>query len=174
MDHNGRRPPRSARPNQQQPLPPPPSHSEPSTRSAYGQHEPHQGYVSFQNTERGARNGPIDHPRQPGRSPYNNNILSTTSDPTLAEAGGYSGVGRKKSLVRPEREKIEPGHRQWHYRSHAAGESNTSPGVNVLPSRMNIFFFATSRGSHVLTSSISSHWKPARPDAQGPFHPRSR
>lgn len=29
-------------------------------------------------------------------------------------------VGRKKSLVRPDREKIEPGHRQWHYRSHAA------------------------------------------------------
>ncbi|KAF9651932.1 glycosyltransferase family 2 protein [Thelephora ganbajun] len=134
MDHHGRRPPRSARPNQQQPLPPPPSHSEPSLRPAYGRHESHQGYVSFQNTERGARNGPIDHPRHPGHSPYNNHTLSTTSDPTLAETGGYSGVGRKKSLVRPEREKIEPGHRQWHYRSHAAGESNASPGVNVLPS----------------------------------------
>lgn len=29
-------------------------------------------------------------------------------------------VGRKKSLVRPDREKIEPGHRHWHYRTHAA------------------------------------------------------
>lgn len=29
-------------------------------------------------------------------------------------------VGRKKSLVRPDREKVDPGHRQFHYRSHAA------------------------------------------------------
>ena len=137
MDHNGRRPPRSARPNPQQPLPPPPSHSEPSIRPPYGHSEPHQSFVSFQNMERGARNDPIDHPRQPGYSPYSNHTFSTPSDPTLAEAGGYSGVGRKKSLVRPEREKIEPGHRQWHYRSHAAGEHNSSPGVNVMPSRTN-------------------------------------
>lgn len=156
MDHNGRRPPRSARPSQQQPLPPPPSHSEPSFRPAYGNQESHQGYVSFQDTERGARNGPIDRPRQPGHSPYNNHIMSTTSDPTLVEAGGYSGVGRKKSLVRPEREKIEPGHRQWHYRSHAAGESSAIPGVNVMPSGMNLLSW---RGTHVLISSVFSHWQ---------------
>jgi chitin synthase len=29
-------------------------------------------------------------------------------------------IGRKKSLVRPDREKVEPGHRHWHYRTHAA------------------------------------------------------
>jgi len=29
-------------------------------------------------------------------------------------------IGRKKSLVRPDREKIEPGHRHWHYHTHAA------------------------------------------------------
>lgn len=151
MDHNGRRPPRSARPNQQQPLPPPPSHSEPSIRSAHGRPELHQGFVSFQNTERGARNNPIDHPRQPGHSPFSNH---STSDPTLVEAGGYSGVGRKKSLIRPEREKIEPGHRQWHYRSHAAGEHNARPGVNVLPSSVLHSLLATQRGSHVLIISV--------------------
>ena len=140
MDHHGRRPPRSARPNQQQPLPPPPppSHSEPPIRPAYGHHESHQTYISFHDTERGARSGPIDQPRQPGHTAYNNRILSQSSDPTLAETGGFSGIARKKSLVRPEREKIEPGHRQWHYRTHAAGESNTSPGLNVMPSRMNL------------------------------------
>lgn len=31
-----------------------------------------------------------------------------------------SDFRRKKSLVRPDREKIDPGHRQWHYRNHAA------------------------------------------------------
>ncbi|CAE6469196.1 unnamed protein product [Rhizoctonia solani] len=37
---------------------------------------------------------------------------------------------RKKSLVRPDREKIEPGHRQWHYRSHVADGAR----VDVQPS----------------------------------------
>ncbi|KAG9100517.1 Chitin synthase, class 3 [Ceratobasidium sp. UAMH 11750] len=37
---------------------------------------------------------------------------------------------RKKSLVRPDREKIEPGHRQWHYRNHVADGSR----VDVMPS----------------------------------------
>jgi chitin synthase len=37
-------------------------------------------------------------------------------------AGGSFGarVGRKKSLVKPDREKIDPGHRQFHYRNHVA------------------------------------------------------
>jgi hypothetical protein len=42
-------------------------------------------------------------------------------------------VGRKKSLVRPDREKIEPGHRQWHYRSHAARLEDTNANL-VQPS----------------------------------------
>jgi chitin synthase len=43
-------------------------------------------------------------------------------------------VGRKKSLVRPDREKIEPGHRQWHYRTHAAQMQNETGRVGVQPS----------------------------------------
>ncbi|CAK5273476.1 unnamed protein product [Mycena citricolor] len=40
-----------------------------------------------------------------------------------AAQGGFGGQAqRKKSLVRPEREKIDPGHRQWHYRSAVTGE----------------------------------------------------
>lgn len=59
--------------------------------------------------------------------------------PTLGyeEAGYGSGsysqggadVRRKKSMVRPERERIEPGHRLYHYQQHAADES-----VRVHPS----------------------------------------
>jgi len=44
---------------------------------------------------------------------------------------GFSGadVRRKKSMVRPERERIEPGHRHYHYREHAADDN-----VRVHPS----------------------------------------
>lgn len=59
--------------------------------------------------------------------------------PTLGyeEAGYNSGafsqggadVRRKKSMVRPERERIEPGHRLYHYQQHAADQS-----VRVHPS----------------------------------------
>ena len=127
-------------PTNNNPYPHPPSHSELalSLRPAYGNHEPNHSYVSLQNTERGARNSPMDHPRQRGQSPCNNHTMSATSDPTIAEAGGYSGVGRKGSLVRPEGKKIKPDHRRWHYRSHAAGESSAIPGVNAMPSRMNL------------------------------------
>lgn len=75
----------------------------------------------------------MDQPRQRQYTAYQNNALLDSSDPTLTESGGAAGVGRKKSLVKPEREKIEPGHRQWHYRSHAAGDTDIR-GLDVLPS----------------------------------------
>ncbi|KAJ9093045.1 Chitin synthase, class 3 [Naganishia friedmannii] len=34
--------------------------------------------------------------------------------------GGAADMRRKKSLVRPDRERIDPNHRLWHYREHAA------------------------------------------------------
>ena len=40
-------------------------------------------------------------------------------DPESGVAQG-ADFRRKKSLVRPERERIDPSHRQWHYRNHAA------------------------------------------------------
>jgi chitin synthase len=48
-----------------------------------------------------------------------------------ASNGAESGadVRRKKSMVKPDRERIDPGHRLWHYREHAADD-----GVRVQPS----------------------------------------
>ena len=63
MDNNSCRPPHSVRPNQQELLPPS-SHSEPLACPAYSHSEPHQGVISFWNTEHRARNNPIDHPWQ--------------------------------------------------------------------------------------------------------------
>jgi chitin synthase len=74
-------------------------------------------------------------------SPYQNTQLAPAYDP---EQGDFdpSRVGRKKSLVRPDREKIEPGHRQWHYRSHVAQAEDDGMGrVGVMPSSAFYFSF---------------------------------
>lgn len=121
MDYRGQRPPRSARPPQQSP----PSYPDPAdvqqSRPPYV-----QGGVSFQDTERGDRQEPLDQARQRQYSAYQHSP-TYQNDPNYVEAGSPFAdgrVGRKKSLVRPDREKIEPGHRQWHYRSHAANVDN--------------------------------------------------
>jgi len=136
MDHSGQRPPRAHRPSysqySQQPLSPnspsPYVDQPPSPYTRYSRSSPlldagHNNHnVSFQTTERGDRRAALD---QPGRvrqhSAYQNILSPTSPDPetgfTMADA---ALVGRKKSLVRPDREKIEPGHRHWHYRTHAA------------------------------------------------------
>ncbi|KAI0274964.1 glycosyltransferase family 2 protein [Gloeopeniophorella convolvens] len=147
MDHHGQRPPRAPRPSysqySQQPMSPnsPPSYIDqsPSPYAPYTRPPP-QPYdtsrshnnVSFQNIERGDRRAPLE---QPGRTrqhtAYQNVLPPTSPDPE----GGYSMadaslVGRKKSLVRPDREKIDPSHRQWHYRNHAAKLEDTN--VNLV------------------------------------------
>ena len=59
----------------------------------------------------------------------------TPSDLARAEEGSNfeTCVGREKSLVNPGREKSEPGHRLWHYRSHAAQleEEKGTLGLNA-------------------------------------------
>lgn len=135
MDRRGQRPPRSARPPQPPPSQPPPSDFD----------QPHAAYrppmvtngssagISFQSNEFGDRQDLVDQDRRRAYTAYNNNQLSPGSpvDPAYAEAG--VNVGRKKSLVRPDREKIEPGHRLWHYRNHAA-QMEDQGGGNAMPS----------------------------------------
>ncbi|KAJ3504799.1 hypothetical protein NLJ89_g7748 [Agrocybe chaxingu] len=59
----------------------------------------------------------------------------TGGDAEYTEQFDPSRVSRKKSLVRPDREKIDPGHRQWHYRSHVAQlEEEGNTRVGVMPS----------------------------------------
>ena len=152
MDHRGQRPPRAARPpGQPQSQPPPHSQSPPSypaysaayaspaypdqPASAYRPPpHPQPGFsprgVSFQRTEVGDRHEPLDQTRQRQYSAY-----QSTSPPPMDVEGVFADgrVGRKKSLVRPDREKIDPGHRQWHYRNHAAQLVND--GGNAIASR---------------------------------------
>ncbi|KAF8753934.1 Glycosyltransferase like family 2 [Rhizoctonia solani] len=75
-----------------------------------------QASVSFSRDER------TDHGL--AHSPYDEEHHSSGAD-----------MRRKKSLVRPDREKIEPGHRQWHYRSHVGDGSR----VDVMPSGQPTF-----------------------------------
>lgn len=141
MEQRGpdQRPPRSARPGQQQQQqqqqhtsqqprsPAPPYHDQSIPTRPQPRPQDRTG-VSFQNIEQGDRRATLDANRQRTLpSAYQPNI-----DP---EHEQDSRVYRKKSLVRPDREKIDPGHRQWHYRSHVAQlEEEGSGRVGVMPS----------------------------------------
>jgi chitin synthase len=127
------RPPRSARPNQppaypeqppSYPVRPPPQPVDTSGRPI----------VSFRQVEQGDRQLPVE--------PNHTRTLGSGSqrqpgDPEHGEFADSTRVGRKKSLVRPDREKIEPGHPQWHYRSHVAEGSGR---VGFLPSSASQLF----------------------------------
>jgi chitin synthase len=157
MDYpNERRPPRATRPKSTQP-PSSQSHSHSHSPSpalpeqqqyAYSQPteqyqnlaSPRNANVSFFGTERGDRHSQLDSQRQQ-RGPVGG--LGSAYQPQAggfgadAEGGEFDSgrVGRKKSLVRPDREKIEPGHRQWHYRNRVAQIEEEGHGrVGIMPS----------------------------------------
>ena len=134
MDNRGQRPPRSARPPGPQ-TPAPPYQSQAAFtpgRTPLPEYpsEPQRG-ISFQNTERGDRQAPLDQTRLRQYSAYQ--PQSPPLDGGYAEAGG-APVGRKKSLVRPDREKIDPGHRQYHYHTRVAELQEEGGNINSIPS----------------------------------------
>lgn len=145
MDPRDKRPPRSARPpstqqqqRQDEQLPSFPDQSQPYPFASRPSLAPlpfdgsrdRGGNVSFQHTP----------PARPERqrtmpSPYQNNHLAGPGYDAEANDFDAARVGRKKSLVRPDREKIEPGHRQWHYRSAIAQAEEEGAGrMGVIPS----------------------------------------
>lgn len=132
---DGQRPPRAVRPQslQQSPRSPAPAYADPSRPSLASPDS--RTNVSFQNTERGDRNSQLDANRQRNMPSAYQPHLPYAGDPESPELSDASRVGRKKSLVRPDREKIDPGHRQWHYRSHVAQlEQEGNVRVGVMPS----------------------------------------
>jgi chitin synthase len=69
--------------------------------------------------------------------------LDRSTNALLDTEGGFSGANRnfsrKKSLVRPDRERMDPSHRQWYYRNHAANmdaidSSGRAAGFSYMPS----------------------------------------
>ncbi|WWC87585.1 uncharacterized protein L201_002475 [Kwoniella dendrophila CBS 6074] len=116
---------------------------------------PHQNVSFKEDMPPSRRSGREDQPpRPPAKNLPSKNSLTTTISGTSsgynAETLGYDNDGyvdagaqnvqgfsasngadmrRKKSLIRPERERIDPGHRLWHYREHA-----TDDQVDVQPS----------------------------------------
>ncbi|TFL06551.1 chitin synthase [Pterulicium gracile] len=135
MAYRDQRPPRPARPSfvpQSQASSPSPS-NHPSSPAPLLSPDGARG-VQFQQTETGDRHRSTDHQRQPRSLPaaYQHN----NPDPESADYFDSGRVGRKKSLVRPDREKIDPNHRQWHYRTHVAQqmEEDGSQRMGVQPS----------------------------------------
>ncbi|BEI80138.1 hypothetical protein CcaverHIS002_0106670 [Cutaneotrichosporon cavernicola] len=98
--------------------------------------------VSF---DRGS--GPPRPPPKGGNSSkhYENAVPTLGYEESGYASGSYSQGGadvrRKKSMVRPERERIEPGHRLYHYQQHAADQS-----VRVHPSATGNQPYAPHRG----------------------------
>ncbi|KZT51785.1 glycosyltransferase family 2 protein [Calocera cornea HHB12733] len=150
-----RRPPRAAPPpstSYSTSQSPPPSYSNPFQSPSRPSLQPASS-VSFQANERGDRAGPVRTGLQSGTAQYvpgahhtggpppPTSVLpaGTDEDVVLVPSGGLSdsndGMRRKKSLVRPERERIGPDHRQWNYRMHAAQMETEGTGrVGVFPS----------------------------------------
>ena len=177
MDYPDRRPPRAARPGQPQSNQ---SHADPQSFS-----RPHSQYqqpqyqqpgeaargVSFQNVERGDRHGSTLHSQRQRttKSPYVNN-----NDPESPDLADPSRILRKKSLVRPDREKIEPGHRQWHYRNHVANLENEDPGrVGVRPSSAHSSFFSFSFSNSRFPYFSNGQLSSARASSTRAFSPWS-
>lgn len=75
--------------------------------------------VSFALNEAGDRAGPLPSGRQQRYSASIDPNALAAAEQSDPEAVGAK-MARKRSLVRPERERIDPSHRQWHYRTHAA------------------------------------------------------
>lgn len=124
------RPPRAARPATQSQ-----SRSQgPPRNPTFSPSEGPRGNVSFQVQERGDRPG---QPRQRTMpSAYQSHLSPNADAESAAEYFDPERVARKRSLVRPEREKIEPGHRQWHYRTRVTQMEDRSQGIGVMPSSM--------------------------------------
>ena len=138
MDSRGdQRPPRSTRPGQTnsfQPTSPAPAYPDSAaySRPPLSSTESSKANVSFQNVEKGDRNDHLDpHRQRTLPSAYQPQL----TDPEYSDQFDPSRVARKKSLVKPDREKIDQNHRQWHYRSHVAQlEEEGNTRVGVLPS----------------------------------------
>lgn len=139
MDSRGdQRPPRSTRPGQTnsfQPTSPAPAYPDSAAYSRpplSSTESSKANNVSFQNVEKGDRNDHLDpHRHRTLLSAYQPQL----TDPEYSDQFDPSRVARKKSLVKPDREKIDQNHRQWHYRSHVAQlEEEGNTRVGVLPS----------------------------------------
>src|SRR5258708_28737921 len=129
----------------------------------------HRPNLSFQEPEeyRSTSTALVTTPPEYHRRPtYENHSQSSYPDAHLyhsppggdPEDGSYptfSGADfrRKKSLVRPDRGKIEPGHPQYHYHSHVAliEEESGGRGLGVEPSRTgNVPHSGLKRGRSLL------------------------
>ncbi|KAG5720015.1 Chitin synthase 5 [Termitomyces sp. T112] len=127
------RPPRAARPATQQS-----QRSQtagPQRNPTFSPNDGPRGNVSFQAQERGDRQGQLHQQRQRTMpSAYQSHLSPNSDAESAADYFDPSRVARKKSLVRPDREKIEPGHRQWHYRTHVTRMEDGGQGLGVMPS----------------------------------------
>jgi chitin synthase len=103
--------------------------------------------TSFQTSSSGA---PLADPVQ-----YDSGFVDVgSSNPQGFSSNNGADVRRKKSMVKPERERVDPGHRLWHYREHAAEDNLDVQASSEYSLR-----------SGITPSLISSNWKSPGPPA---------
>lgn len=122
-----------------------------NARSPLSQQQQPGGGISFAATETGDRAAPLPFERRQKR-------YSASFDPNAIIAAGAAHdaqdrdpealgakMARKRSLVRPDRERIDQSHPQWHYRTHAArfGEQNGSNMAVLASSKHLILLLVT-------------------------------
>ena len=109
-----------------------------STSSTGHSQEPQLGYY-------GANGGTAPNQYGPASVPHSGGLGGMLG---IGQPGGLGGgasdVRRKKSLVKPDRERIDPNHRLYHYREHAAAQEQYGGpagsggmgggGMDVMPS----------------------------------------
>ncbi|KAG9313286.1 glycosyltransferase family 2 protein [Chiua virens] len=89
--------------------------------------------IVFPDTERGDRQGTLnDLRRQRTNKTHFSPSHPDKETSEFLERVRVSTLRKRRSLVRPDREKIEFGHRQWHYRNHIENADNRR--VAVQPS----------------------------------------
>ena len=117
----------SSKDNKGIPPVPPKFTSHPSNSSAGGySQEPHLGYHNNQGQGTAPNTyGPASTPSAGGLG----GMLGIGHSGGLG--GGASDVRRKKSLVKPDRERIDPNHRLYHYREHAIANEQYAGGAGA-------------------------------------------
>ncbi|KAG8925177.1 Chitin synthase, class 3 [Tulasnella sp. 417] len=150
-------PPQSSRPNARRDPSSALTFQEPADRNGGG------GYAG-QGLQSPAGDGKYGDPTSTQYDSYNSLSYQSHADDVghLESAGGLNpaDVKRKKSLVRPDRERIDPNHRQYYYRNHAVQMQNDAMGV--MPSATgNVPQVSVRRGKSVLAREEDAPDAPA-------------
>lgn len=114
---------------------------------------PHSAYSPSRRRQRESIHQPLPSPGPP----------ATDEDLMMPSSGGGHELGRKRSLIRPERNRIDPDHPNYHYRKHAQK-------MEVFPSTTGNDPIVEDRAVSRTVSSESTALKPEHSPMETSYH----